>query len=358
MGSVKLPQVQLSEIQQPRGRKSQADLIMDVLGNNPLAQGINQVAPEITDALAKRALARKQAQQVAQLATANGESLPPDNSLTPDLYDKSITIRNDRAAKKSTAAAARVDRELALEKLRSSYTETDPATGKVKTYPGVQGLNIEYDPEGNPFIKRDTSYVPKQLPKSGSSGGLQNGSIIPLGTAADGTPLAVNNKSGNVIKLSVPGGGSVFPKNQPAVAQKDVKDIDDQLQQLSDLRGLLKSVPGGIQGGAESLASKLTLGAVGSEAKQYNDMKPAIATKIYRATTGDTRLSDADASARAYPLLPSLGEPENVRESKLANIENILKNRKSNLLTNGGLKQIPQKDSGNSLVQKLIAKHK
>ncbi len=66
MGSVRLPQAQLSEIQQPKPRKDQTQAILDVLGNNPLAQGIQSVGTDITSALEKRAAVRQQVEQQAR----------------------------------------------------------------------------------------------------------------------------------------------------------------------------------------------------------------------------------------------------------------------------------------------------
>ncbi len=65
-------------------------------------------------------------------------------------------------------------------------------------------------------------------------------------------------------------------------------------------------------------------GMAGSDDVQlYNSNRPALAVGIYRATTGDTRLSDSDAQARALPLVPSIGETAAVRAQKLQAIKRL-----------------------------------
>ncbi len=84
MGSVRLPQAQLSEIAPPPKRDPQTQAILAIGGNNPLAQGLNQAGPEIVDALVKRADARKKALQVNQLAKLAGAPDGSYDNLEPD----------------------------------------------------------------------------------------------------------------------------------------------------------------------------------------------------------------------------------------------------------------------------------
>jgi hypothetical protein len=55
----------------------------------------------------------------------------------------------------------------------------------------------------------------------------------------------------------------------------------------------------------------------------YNEFVPSAAVGIYRETTGDIRLSDADAQDRAYPLLPKVGDTAEVRKRKLDAIKSL-----------------------------------
>lgn len=172
MATIKLPQPQFDTNFRVGKPKDQSELIMQVLGQNPFASAINEVSPQISDALAKRAELRRQAQVVAALQSAaqgndNGQPLP--SGTTPENFQNLLKIKTDRSAKEAEAAKSRVELELKLEQLRKGYEETDP-TGTRRTYPGVQGLNITYDQNGNPQILRTPEYKPAILPKSKNSG--------------------------------------------------------------------------------------------------------------------------------------------------------------------------------------------
>lgn len=96
MASVKLPQTQFSPLSLSKP-KDQSDLILNVLGQNPLAAGIDQVAPQITQALAKRAELRRQAGQVSAVQQAFPEyQLPPDVQ-TPELALSIIKHKTEQA---------------------------------------------------------------------------------------------------------------------------------------------------------------------------------------------------------------------------------------------------------------------
>lgn len=97
------------------------------------------------------------------------------------------------------------------------------------------------------------------------------------------------------------------------------------------LDGLLRSIPAKLSTTATAGASKVLGGQreiagvqMGSDAiKSYEDAKPGTAVTVYRSITGDTRLSDADAAARAMPFLPSVFpvvDTDNVRAWKLQRI--------------------------------------
>lgn len=146
--------------------------IIAVQGQNPIATGIETAGNAIGQAVAKRNALQLQGRQLAQLASMAGETVPTDVSITPDLYEKAMTLKNARLAKVSDASKSRTDLELKLEGLRTGHTEVDPITGMVKTYPGVQGMNIAYDEAGNPYVQRQESYKPKLEPIKQSGGGV------------------------------------------------------------------------------------------------------------------------------------------------------------------------------------------
>lgn len=298
------------QIQIPQ-RQVPFEQILAVESQNPLAQAISTTGNVIGAVIQKRAEARKLGAELDALEKQANVPAGSYAGLDPEI------------------AASLVKIQMAQKAEGKKIQLGQPFTNK-------EGKSYQYfyDQKSDEITPRELS-MGTPPPKETSPE-----SKIFIGTDANGNPLILGNKSGTISTGIVPSGGSVLPKNQAGVIQKDVKDIDNQLQQLREIRKMLGDVPGGITGGIESLTSKATYGAIGGKAKQYNDLKPSIATKIYRAMTGDTRLSDADAASRAYPLLPSLAEPLELREAKIRNLEKNLADRKSNLMSSGGLKSI------------------
>jgi hypothetical protein len=181
------------------------DQIIAVQGQNPLATGIEAAGNTIGQAIAKRQALIQQGQQLAELAKMAGQPVPDNASLSPELYEKGLTYKTAADQKKAEAAKQRVDLELKLEQLRSGYKEIDPTTGATRVYPGVQGLSIDYDNAGNPVIKRDESYKPKEQPSklggggpgSGVRGSYQQSTYV---DSADGTPLLFDRDGQRYIR--------------------------------------------------------------------------------------------------------------------------------------------------------------
>ena len=184
----------MRQIQLPQ-RRVPLEQIVAVRGQNPLATGIEQAGALVGKALERRAELRRQGQVVAALANAAGEQNPNVEGIDPGSYETLLRLKTDRNAKVAQAAKDRVAQELALEKLRSGYSEYDPATQTTRTYPGVQDFNIKYDAAGNPYAERGPSYGPAMKPKSMSGGSNQGGYFTPRGVdAATNQPVYSHSK--------------------------------------------------------------------------------------------------------------------------------------------------------------------
>lgn len=91
--------------------------------------------------------------------------------------------------------------------------------------------------------------------------------------------------------------------------------IQNQIQNIDLLEKEASELKGGYSGMAEIAKATVTRGEQGSKEMMYMRKLPAMGVSLYRDLTGDTRLSDADAQARALPLLwnptlsPKLREP-------------------------------------------------
>lgn len=104
-------------------------------------------------------------------------------------------------------------------------------------------------------------------------------------------------------------------------------DAQNQLTRIKQLKTVAKNLEDLAMGlptdlptaGLEYAGAKLTGGRFGSEGtKTYLDALPAASAGIYRAITGDNRLSDQDAAARAKPLFWHPLEGQNTREGKFS----------------------------------------
>jgi hypothetical protein len=146
----------------------------------------------------------------------------------------------------------------------------------------------------------------------------------------------------------VPRGSQVVvpPATQISMAQEKAKmptaDMKNALTTTRQAKSLINSVvkqseslEGGYAGAMQIGKAAINRGA-GSSAKYrtYLSTMPATAVSIYRAVTGDTRLSDSDAQARAYPLLWHPNESVDVRKQKNDYIQSMVLAREA-LLSSG-----------------------
>ena len=146
----------------------------------------------------------------------------------------------------------------------------------------------------------------------------------------------------------VPKGSQVVvpPNTQIDIAQRKsampTADMKNALTTSKQAKSLINSVvkqseslEGGYAGAIQIGKAAINRGA-GSSAKYrtYLSTMPATAVSIYRAVTGDTRLSDADAQARAYPLLWHPSEDVDVRKQKNDYIQSMVLAREA-LLSSG-----------------------
>ncbi len=116
----------------------------------------------------------------------------------------------------------------------------------------------------------------------------------------------------------------------PTVQQKnDLDKVNQQISNIKDMRSLAEKI-GTYPGSriAQGTAAAISGGGWATEHYQYLMQRPAMAVSLYRALTGDTRLSDADAEARALPLLWKPGQSSKIRKSSFDYIENALNTRK------------------------------
>lgn len=125
-------------------------------------------------------------------------------------------------------------------------------------------------------------------------------------------------------------GGFNIPLNPgPTADMRNAAVSTDQAANLiQDLQQQAQNLKGGYPGMAEIGKAFLNRGAGRSaDYVLYQDSLPSAAVAFYRGVTGDTRLSDADAKARALPLLWKPSESEDVRKKKFTFLNRMVEAR-------------------------------
>lgn len=217
------------------------------------------------------------------------------------------------------AQRAKMQRDLENQKMEAGLIEKGnyPVNPSVMP-PGGFDQSQMFTFNDKPYMKApQQSYVPAYM--MGPDGGL-----IPV--------ISPNNPPGMVPK----GSKIISDPNAPTADMRNAAVSADQAKLLwDDLRGQSEALKGGYEGIGELGKMMVNRGAGDSaKYKTYTDSLPSSAVGLYRALTGDTRLSDADAKARALPLLWNPSESTDVRSQKNAMIDRMIEAR-LNLLKSG-----------------------
>jgi len=144
---------------------------------------------------------------------------------------------------------------------------------------------------------------------------------------------------GNVTGFTnAPKGAKVVGGGKPQ-QDKAAENIASQVQNVDQLEKLLSDVGTGLTGKAQTLLGKATGGALAPAAKTYNDFRDSIAVSLYRAVTGDTRITDSDVK-RARSITPDPYDSPEVRQNKLENIRQALAAKQNPNGGGGGLPSV------------------
>lgn len=195
--------------------------------------------------------------------------------------------------------AAREQRNLLAAKIRETKPLKEIAPQLAKAYPSIADLPSEQALKILPSLIKEKKDVQE----------------IALYDPSTGTIIGTVPKGAKPAKIPSP-----ITKEE----EKQQTFVKEAYNLLNEAESTLGKVPSGlIFGGFEQL--KGATGQGGAIAASYDSTRKALATKIYRGLTGDTRLSDADAAARALPLVPPITDAKNVRDFKFERLRKILK---------------------------------
>lgn len=146
----------------------------------------------------------------------------------------------------------------------------------------------------------------------------------------------------------VPIGSQVIANpNAPTADMRNQAVTTEQAKNLwNEVKAQSEGLKGGYEGMFEMGKAALNRGKGESGNYQlYTENLPSSAVGLYRALTGDTRLSDADAKARALPLLWEPSQDVSLRTKKNEFIDKMI-NSRERLLSSGKYKDgvIPLSD--------------
>src|SRR6185295_3606766 len=96
---IKLPETRFSAAPQSKKREVPTKEIIDIEGNNPIAEAIKTITPALSEAIERRRALRKQGELIASMAKAGGEEVPanPEN-YDASSYEKLLTLKNAKTA--------------------------------------------------------------------------------------------------------------------------------------------------------------------------------------------------------------------------------------------------------------------
>lgn len=129
-----------------------------------------------------------------------------------------------------------------------------------------------------------------------------------------------------------------------AESRNMIASVDSQLLNIDTLEKQAAKLKGGYEGIWNRVIGVATRGGVQGDTVMYERKKPAYAAGLYRALTGDTRLSDQDASTRAYPLLWDTGLSKKLQKPMFDDLKNTLLARK--IMLQNGIGGTLDKESG------------
>lgn len=141
------------------------------------------------------------------------------------------------------------------------------------------------------------------------------------------TPIEARTKLATEIERQTREKAEEKAKVLPAKIKQDIVGVRQQIANVENLEQLAEQVPSGAGGMFSIARGAVTRGAFDKETRLYLKQLPAFAAGLYRDLTGDKRLSDEDASARAMPLLWHPSEDESIKKASFENIKKALRSR-------------------------------
>lgn len=170
--------------------------------------------------------------------------------------------------------------------------------------------------------------------------GIPPGRPYPTSTLIGKTRIAYPPPASEVQRQLAVERAKQESKAVPSTIQRDFSRIESFEGSLNDMEKIAQSLPKGpIQGRYAGVGSAVTGGGKfpgvsedqAMNAVTYNAMRPGIAAGLYRAVTGDDRISDMDAAQRALPFIPDLGLTPKAFQQRLTMMRAAIQRRKESI---------------------------
>jgi len=239
-----------------------------------------------------------------------------------------------------------LDYALGQQQVRNQQRQIDISELTAQASIAKSGLKLGVDDAGNYTFAPDPEMqqaMQKPVYTVDASGNLTLQGNVPSKGIVKQLPLqpqdvADRTKARNDASLMAP---TAEIKNN----YSNIVNAETAIQKLEELANKVSS--SGWQGVVDIQKGKVTRGESNPELMQYLKEVKANAAAVYRAYTGDTRLSDQDAAARAYPLLWDPTEGPKLKDISFSRIKDVVNARKQLYQRDYGLGS--EAPSGNSL---------
>lgn len=208
---------------------------------------------------------------------------------------------------------------------------------------------------GNQLIKDDSlGLANKPVYTVDSQGNLTQSGSVPAKSVVKQLPLTPE-QMGERAKSSAEGRNEAN-LNAPTAEIKnkysEIVNAEASLQKLKELADKISS--SGWEGAVDIATGKVTRGESNPELMQYLKEAKTSAVSLYRAYSGDTRLSDADAESRAYPLLWNPTEGKKLKDVSFSRIADVIGTRRKSYQEQYGFKDKQSGDSGDGYEYKTV----
>ena len=194
--------------------------------------------------------------------------------------------------------------------------------GRIETKADIKGIST-VPPEIQRVLEMGKKYPGLEVPLRGGATYTAPSTQTPWKPISKEEQLSFA-KEKEVVKLEAAGERAKLPTSEMRNLATEAKS---QLLNVKALRKEASKLPGGYSGIRARMIGVGSRGKYQGDVLMYERKIPAYSAGLYRAMTGDKRLSDRDAGERAKPLLWDTSVDTSLREPMFQFVEDTLQAR-------------------------------